>query len=551
MDFKNNIEKKEKIEDFFCWLLDKDVVLEKEIDFSLCKEYQDPNIYFPAEIKAIFESAAMKRLKRVSQLALSIKRNPNLYHQRYEHSLGVYNHKLELIMKEWENLEWRNQVEQNNEKIYLLGELIKSATHDIGHMPLSHVMEIKITKRRDFHEEIGKRIVLEDKELQNIFQQISPNLISILNEIHQEDYDKFGFKQHDESNYDIDRLDYLKRDSLYRGYPITLSYENYSRIIVETNENGSIKERDDNNSVVIANNYSEFSKEIHVYEPESLLKIEKLLETRLIQYENGYFSDNTQILDTCIGIFAEELINNSKDEASNLRNFVKEIKYKTIEDINIDNYLKWDDIRFWNEVISVAENTNNSKLKKLAELILPNLKELMNLTFEALDCKNGKSSNYKNYSQQDVYFIKKIHKLIEGNSTLSNILKQDGYLWDNVLILSQENAERDFNILGNDLISSKAIIYAYKTKDPIYIKDKEGNIYELSKHPNITKDWANSVKEIKVSFCCLPTLTEEKKKQIQKLYPIVREKKSKDLPKINMSQIQVHQRMEDYFEIVD
>ena len=82
--------------DFFVWLFDdkritdKNIDLEKEIDISLAPFYNDPNIYFPKQIKSFFETSAMQRLGRISQVDLSIDLYFNLYHNRLEHSKGVY-----------------------------------------------------------------------------------------------------------------------------------------------------------------------------------------------------------------------------------------------------------------------------------------------------------------------------------------------------------------------------------------------------------------------------------------------------------------------------
>ena len=57
--------------DFFVWLFDdkritdKNIDLEKEIDISLAPFYNDPNIYFPKQIKSFFETSAMQRLGRI------------------------------------------------------------------------------------------------------------------------------------------------------------------------------------------------------------------------------------------------------------------------------------------------------------------------------------------------------------------------------------------------------------------------------------------------------------------------------------------------------
>ena len=544
MDFRNN-QKRERIEEFFHWLLNKPVELQKYIDFSLCQEYEDPNIYFPKELDNILHTTAMQRLKKVNQLGVSIKENPNAYHSRFSHSLGVYNRKLELVMNQWENSIWRQEVEQKEQKLFLIAELIKSLTHDIGHLPLSHIMEIKIIGRRDFHEEMGKRIVLEDSELQLVFSQIDSALPTILQKFYQDGYDLFNFKQHDESNYDVDRLDYLQRDSLYMGNPVALHNENYTSFKCKVTKEGELEENKDHSLVVVPQEDLPMSREVHVYEYETLERIEKFLKLRLHLYENNYFSEKTQALDEGVGIFSKKLLHSSKE--NELKDFIMHISSLPVDQIDLNEYVKWNDVRFWKNVMEIAENTSDSELKQLALLILPTLEQIMTFTFEALDCKNGKKTNYQNYSKEDKDFIHKIHMLIRMNSGISGIMKKENYFWDNTLFFDEENQKKVEKMIRNKLICSQASVYGYKQEEPIFIKDEKGNVFELSSHPNRTMDWKNSKKTISTSFCFLPLLSEEQRKKVESYGFFI--EPSNDLPiKINMRPIQVQTSIEEYFE---
>lgn len=163
--------KREIVENFFRWLFDnEDVELVEEIDLSLASEYYDPYIYYTKEIADFFNTDAMQRLGRVGQLGLMICSNKNCYHNRLEHSKGTYNRKLEELIYLTSDCNYRKYIEQNNLKLYLIAELIKEGAHDIGHLPLSHIMEVQVIGRRDFHEDIGKRILLEDKQIRRCFR---------------------------------------------------------------------------------------------------------------------------------------------------------------------------------------------------------------------------------------------------------------------------------------------------------------------------------------------------------------------------------------------
>ena len=168
MDIQDIKNKEPLIRDFFIWLfednriIDKDVDLQSEEDINLASFYFDSKIYFPKQIATFFETKAMKRLSRISQLGISINEYPSAYHSRLEHSKGTYNRKLEEFLLNFENQEWREYIETNNLRLYLLAELIKMAGHDIGHFPLSHAFEENIFEQYGTHEIIGQKILLED-----------------------------------------------------------------------------------------------------------------------------------------------------------------------------------------------------------------------------------------------------------------------------------------------------------------------------------------------------------------------------------------------------
>lgn len=143
-----NVESKETIiYTFFKWLFDdtrilkKQVDLEKEFDLSLAPYYMDANIYYPICIARLLDTTPFKRLGRISQLSLAIDTFPNAYHSRLEHSKGTYYRKLEEFIYNFQDESWREKIEKNNQKLYILADLIKMLGHDIGHPILSHAME--------------------------------------------------------------------------------------------------------------------------------------------------------------------------------------------------------------------------------------------------------------------------------------------------------------------------------------------------------------------------------------------------------------------------
>ena len=476
--------KEELIKDFFTWLFDdmriknKSVSLHKEIDISLAPYYTDPNIYFPKQIADFFETKAMKRLGRISQLALANDIYPNIYHNRLEHSKGVYYRKLEEFLYNYQNLEWRKKIEKNNQKIYLLADLIKMAGHDIGHLPLSHLMEVEIFSYRGAHEDIGKRIMLEDQEIQTLLQKISPELPNVLRSLYENHI--MNFREHDESSFDVDRLDYITRDFLYFGNPSYFPYTRYETIPVEVDSSGKPKEQEDN-SIRVCDKSSYY---IDVYDETSLKEIEDFLRLRLKGYEKIYSAPLVAAHEMTISTFFHALKTHQSECSNNLQNLVTRFRSQGINNINLDEFLNWDDITLYSEILNIAETHNDKNIRDLATMTIPSMEAFLNLIYSHLQV-NSKSN--EKYTTTDLDFLRKIKHLIKSNSELSLALRDPSYTDNNIILFNKgiQIPKLKSSTCNSDNIFRSYQLHkkAYNQNEPIYIRDSSGKIFELSKHP--------------------------------------------------------------------
>ena len=547
-NLKDTENKKELIKDFFTWVFDeksitnKNISLVGEIDLSLCPNYMDSNIYYPKQFADFFETPAMKRLGRISQLGLAINSNSNLYHSRLEHSKGTYNRKLEEFLYNYQNPDWRKNIEEKDLKLYLIAELLKMAGHDIGHPPLSHAMEEQIFKYRGAHEEIGKRIMLEDSNIQKVYKSISPDLLNVMNKLYNEDI--LNFKQHDESNYDVDRLDYLLRDNFYLGLANDLSTQKYSSIPILTDENGKPKLNSDS-SICESSDGKTF---IDVYDFDVLPEIEKILQLRKNCYKDIYLSPNTHIYETCIESFINSFLESESQVGINLKNLLLKMKSGNTDTINLKDYINFDEIVLYSELLDIAELHENPNIRDLAIMIIPNIDSFLTLIYSHLNLYNSDNQ----YTDYDKNLLKKIKSIISSDSELFEKLSNKDFAFSNTLILPDdypENSDIPLNI-------QKSKIKAYKTKEPIFIRDSSGKIFELSNHPNRTCDWANEYCELNLKFAFIPYLKfkgipdnriNELSSQCKNAIMI---KKQYEIPSnINhsLSPLKVHNKLEDKF----
>jgi len=504
-----NLEKLETkeplIKDFFLWLFDddriinKDIILESEIDSALVPYYKDAHIYYPQQIFNLFNTTAMKRLARISQLDLAIDEFPNVYHNRLEHSKGVYYRKLEEMLYNFQNPSWKNYIEDNNMKLYLLSELIKMLGHDIGHFPLSHAFEQAIYSCHGPHEIFGKRIMLEDSEIQSVLISISPDLPNALKDLYEKPI--LNFQEHDESNYDVDRFDYLYRDNLYAGTPIFIPYSHYDSVPVSINEQG-LPKLDSDGSILICD-YSNFT--IDVYDYSSLHSIEHFLEVREKSYKNIYFSQKTHVRENSINTLFKAFLNSDSKSGKDLRKFVNTLKSIDINNIDLSLFLEWDDIKFYSEILDIAENHEDPNIRILATMVIPNMKSFLTMLHYQLNL-NAKCTDY---SEQDKKFLQKIKSLIKGQDTLSKNLRIPNFAMDNTLVYPSDIAlpASYNNLLSDGLIHrSNVKVRAYNPKEPIYIRGANGKIYDLSCHPDRKYDWDSRVSYIQNIYAYIPFL---------------------------------------------
>ncbi len=144
----------------------------------------------------------MQRLTRIKQLGLSCFVYPGAQHTRFQHSLGAFYLMSEAI----------NTLRQKGNFIFdSEAEAVQAAIlmHDIGHGPFSHVLEHTLVKGVN-HEEIS--LMLMERMNQEMKGQLTLAI-----QIFKDEYPKKFLHQLISSQLDMDRLDYLRRDSFYTG----------------------------------------------------------------------------------------------------------------------------------------------------------------------------------------------------------------------------------------------------------------------------------------------------------------------------------------------
>jgi len=150
----------------------------------------------------IVDHRLFQRLTRINQLGLASVVYPGARHTRFQHSLGAFHLMSEAIL----SLQQKGQFIFDSE-----AEAVEAAIlmHDIGHGPFSHVLENTIIHDIS-HEDIS---LLMMEQINSDFSHRLNLAISIF----KDEYPKHFLHQLISSQLDMDRLDYLRRDSFFTG----------------------------------------------------------------------------------------------------------------------------------------------------------------------------------------------------------------------------------------------------------------------------------------------------------------------------------------------
>ncbi len=150
----------------------------------------------------LIEHPYFQRLRRISQMGVSYLVYPGAHHTRFHHALGC----MHLMQKAVQVLRFKNvEISEDEENALYVAILL----HDIGHGPFSHAMEESIVEGVH-HEEIS---ILFMNRLNKEFE----GKLDLAIKIFKGEYHRKFMLQLISGQLDMDRMDYLKRDSFYSG----------------------------------------------------------------------------------------------------------------------------------------------------------------------------------------------------------------------------------------------------------------------------------------------------------------------------------------------
>jgi uncharacterized protein len=180
----------------------------------------------------LIDSPSFQRLRNLKQLGLASLVYPNATHSRFAHSLGVFR----IMSRVLELLVGKGHLDQNDQRMMRIAALL----HDIGHYPYSHLMEyidrdkyrpLLLAKQGETtptapsppvrypdHEKIGQIVIVRRNDIASELENegIDPQEIA---SVIRSEHSRPAYNRLIHSSLDMDRMDYMVRDSLGTGVP--------------------------------------------------------------------------------------------------------------------------------------------------------------------------------------------------------------------------------------------------------------------------------------------------------------------------------------------
>lgn len=168
-------------------------------------------------VRRLIDSAPFRRLADIPQLGLVSLVYPGARHSRFEHSLGVYRLALLYLQHLANDSRFAGAVSTDNAERFILAALL----HDVGHWPFCHPIEDMRLADVPKHEAFAERFIggNEISQLLHDDWQTTPAEVLELLAKRKENSGPRLLQSLLSGPADIDKLDYLDRDSLHAGVP--------------------------------------------------------------------------------------------------------------------------------------------------------------------------------------------------------------------------------------------------------------------------------------------------------------------------------------------
>ncbi|OYW20341.1 MAG: metal-dependent phosphohydrolase, partial [Planctomycetales bacterium 12-60-4] len=180
------------------------------------------NVPFTPRVRALVDTPEYQRLAHISQLGLASRVYPGAMHTRFEHALGVFYNACRYLWQLGKDPRFAAVVTPHHAEVLLASALL----HDIGHWPFCHPIEDIHLAGVPEHEHFAAAFLAPQRELAATLLaewQVAPEeVLALLSPAPSKPTDSPALRLMRSilsGPIDIDKLDYLERDSLHCGVP--------------------------------------------------------------------------------------------------------------------------------------------------------------------------------------------------------------------------------------------------------------------------------------------------------------------------------------------
>ncbi len=345
----------------------------------------------------LIETKEFQRLRNIKQIGLSYVSFPTAEHSRFSHSIGVYHLATRMI----EVLENKTNIDLDDSDCLSLR--IACLLHDVGHGAFSHTSEEFFGFN---HEQYSIDIIKSsDTQINQVLNKYNPNLIDTVVSFIKKDHPHNILNEILSGTVDVDRMDYLLRDSYFAGVK-------YGEVDIDR-----------------LFNVIDIKENQLVFHEKGLKAVEDFIMSRYNMFSQVYLNKKALAYEVLVREILAELKKLSTTNLAQLPNGVNKLLPFFNNQVSVKDYLLVDDMVFINLINDLANlDTYNYELDYVVMLAKAFVNKKITFKKEKANLKYSFNTNeYKKkiYNESvKIYTEDKQIKNLEDCSELTMFLKE-------------------------------------------------------------------------------------------------------------------------------